>query len=154
MASPVSCVDVAEYILRAQGSMTTWKLQKLCYYAQAWSLVWDDEPLFSEPIQAWANGPVIPELYKQHRGSFRVSSIPCGDPDKLNQDQRETIDAVLQEYGAIPAASLIGLTHRESPWYEARRRDGLMPGERGSAEIKLDAMAEYYGGLSDAAEET
>ena len=27
--------DVAKYILKKQGKMSTWKLQKLCYYAQA-----------------------------------------------------------------------------------------------------------------------
>lgn len=40
--------DVACYILSKQGCMTTMKLEKLCYYAQAWSLVWDERPLFDE----------------------------------------------------------------------------------------------------------
>ena len=35
-----SVYDVAAYILEKQGAMTTWKLQKLVYYSQAWSLVW------------------------------------------------------------------------------------------------------------------
>ncbi|CUP62134.1 Uncharacterized phage-associated protein [Anaerostipes hadrus] len=38
--------DAAKYILERLGEMSTMKLQKLCYYAQAWSLVWDDVPLF------------------------------------------------------------------------------------------------------------
>ena len=38
-----SVLDVAEYILRKSGPMTAWKLQKLVYYSQAWSLVWDDK---------------------------------------------------------------------------------------------------------------
>ena len=45
--------DVAECILSQTGGITTWKLQKLVYYAQAWHLVWDEEPLFDEEIQAW-----------------------------------------------------------------------------------------------------
>src|SRR5680860_1872649 len=58
-----SVLDVAEYILKETGSMTTMKLQKLVYYSQAWSLVWDEKPLFGEPIEAWANdGPVRPCL--------------------------------------------------------------------------------------------
>ncbi len=51
-----SCLDVAEYILREMGPVTAMKLQKLVYYSQAWSLVWDEEPIFEEEIQAWANG--------------------------------------------------------------------------------------------------
>jgi uncharacterized phage-associated protein len=44
--------DVAAYILRGQGEMTAMKLEKLVYYAQAWSLVWDEEPLFKERVEA------------------------------------------------------------------------------------------------------
>ena len=38
--------DVAAYILEKKGEMTTLKLQKLVYYAQAWSLVWGRETSF------------------------------------------------------------------------------------------------------------
>lgn len=38
--------DTAKYILEFRGKMSTMKLQKLCYYSQAWALVWDDAPLF------------------------------------------------------------------------------------------------------------
>jgi uncharacterized phage-associated protein len=62
--------DVAGYILQQKGQVTTWKLQKLVYYSQAWSLVWDERPLFQERIEAWANGPVCPDLYQVHRGAF------------------------------------------------------------------------------------
>ena len=55
----MTVLDVAAYILERQGSMTTMKLQKLVYYCQAWSLVWDERPLFDESIEAWANGPVL-----------------------------------------------------------------------------------------------
>lgn len=40
--------DTAKYILEQSSSMSTMKLQKLCYYSQAWSLVWGDSPLFEE----------------------------------------------------------------------------------------------------------
>ena len=30
--------DVTKYILHKCGKMSTWKLQKLCYYSQAWHL--------------------------------------------------------------------------------------------------------------------
>jgi uncharacterized phage-associated protein len=56
----VSVDDVAAYILEQRGPMSAMKLQKLVYYSQAWSLVWEDRPLFREEIQAWASGPVVP----------------------------------------------------------------------------------------------
>lgn len=72
-----SAHDVAAYILKRMGQMTAMKLQKLVYYSQAWSLVWDEAPLFNERIEAWANGPVVRELYEAHRGQFQVSEWPC-----------------------------------------------------------------------------
>lgn len=37
-----SVFDVAEYILDKLQTTTAMKLEKLCYYCQAWSLAWDD----------------------------------------------------------------------------------------------------------------
>jgi len=89
--------DVAAYILNKQGELPAMKLQKLVYYAQAWSLVWDEEPLFNDRIEAWANGPVVKTLYDSHRGQFKVSTI-LGNPDNLTVSQLDTINKVLGFY--------------------------------------------------------
>src|SRR5271154_1529074 len=93
--------DVAAYVLAEKGKMTAMKLQKLVYYAQAWSLVWDEKPLFSSRIEAWANGPVCPALYASHRGSFELNpkDFQRGDPDKLTTNQRAIVDRILAYYG-------------------------------------------------------
>jgi len=140
-----SVLDVAQYILAQKGEMTAMKLQKLVYYSQAWSLVWDEEPLFPEKIRAWANGPVVRELYDVHSGRFKIARIPNGRPSKLTSEQRDTIDVVLEYYGEKPAQWLSDLTHMEAPWKDART--GLKPGERGDRVITHAAMAEYYGSL-------
>jgi uncharacterized phage-associated protein len=141
--------DVAKYILDKKGPMTAMKLQKLVYYSQAWSLVWDDEPLFPEPVQAWANGPVVPSLYQKHRGLFSVSSsdIDNGDGAALKPQQAETVDHVLRAYGDRSAQWLSDQTHREPPWADARR--GLPASERSSMEISHAAMLEYYSSLDE-----
>jgi uncharacterized phage-associated protein len=139
--------DVAAYILKKYSRpMTTWKLQKLTYYAQAWSLVWDERPLFQARIEAWANGPVVPALYDCHRGLFQVNSWPHGDPDRLTKSERETVDGVMEFYSHKTSQWLSDLTHAEKPWREAR--GSLAPGERGSQVISLESMLEYYSGLS------
>lgn len=144
----VDVIDVAKYILDKCGSMTTMKLEKLCYYSQAWSLVWDEKPLFANQIQAWANGPVCPDLYHEHKGLFRISPTDInGDPDKLSKEQKDTIDGVLNFYGKMGAWQLSNLTHSERPWKDAR---GDTPqGSWSNAQITESAMAEYYGGLTD-----
>jgi uncharacterized phage-associated protein len=137
--------DVAAYILQKLGRMPTMKLQKLVYYSQAWSLVWDEEPLFPEAIEAWANGPVVRALYEEHKGVFQIERIPLGKPDDLTENQRNTIDTVLKFYGNRPSQWLSDLTHQEDPWKTAR--SGIPSGEPSSAVISLASMAEYYGSL-------
>lgn len=143
-----SAHDVAKYILTRQDEMTTWKLQKLVYYSKAWHLVWDGESLFPERIEAWANGPVVRELYNLHRSQYRRASWPKGKIGNLTTDQRESIDAVLGFYGDKTGHWLSELTHQEAPWREARR--GLAPGERGERSITDAALLEYYSGLVSA----
>ena len=140
----ISVVDVAEYILKKLGEIPALKLQKLVYYCQAWSLVWDEKPLFPQSIEAWANGPVSPYLYTYHRLQYSVSTVR-GDPEKLVAEQKETIDAVLKTYGDKPSQWLSDLTHSEKPWQDARK--GIADGERGNNEITHVSMAEYYSSL-------
>jgi len=137
--------DVAAYILARKGTMTAMKLQKLVYYSQAWSLVWDEKPLFDEPIQAWVNGPVVPALYAHHRGAFDVSEWSRGNESALTEKEKESVDAVLGFYGDRTSQWLSDLTHMERPWNDARK--GLAPGQRGSQEITPASMHEYYSGL-------
>jgi uncharacterized phage-associated protein len=139
--------DVAAYILQQKGEMTTWKLQKLVYYSQAWHLVWADAPLFADRIEAWANGPVVRSLYGGHRGDFTLTRerLGAGNPENLTEQQKTTIDAVLTYYGDKTGQWLSELTHSEPPWRNAR--EGMAPTERGNRAIELNDMAEYYGGL-------
>lgn len=142
-----SAHDVAAYILQKRQPLSAMKLQKLVYYSQAWSLVWDDRPLFGESIEAWANGPVVRALYERHRGQFDVREWPWGHAERLDEDARTTIDAVCGYYGDRNAQWLSDLTHRERPWIAAR--EGLKDGERGAREISLASMMEYYSSLPD-----
>lgn len=139
--------DVAAYILAKKGSMTTWKLQKLVYYAQAWSLVWDQKALFASRIEAWANGPVCSDLYSLHKGQFKIANLPEGNPDTLDKNERETVDAVLEYYGDKHPQWLSDLTHAEAPWKDAR--GGLSPGIASNREITMEAMASFYGSLPE-----
>lgn len=140
-----SVFDVAAYVLKKKKAVTAMKLQKLVYYAQAWSLVWDERPLFSERIEAWANGPVSPDLYAAHRGEFTITEEPRGDPNRLTEDEKDTVKAVLRDYGDKSASWLSALTHKEDPWLEARA--GIPDGERSNRPISHASMAEYYGNL-------
>ena len=138
--------DTAKYILQQMGSMSTMKLQKLCYYSQAWSLVWDDRPLFDEEFQAWANGPVCSELFHKTQGQFSVSADDeTGGDGDLSENQKDTINHVLAHYGKHDAQWLSQLTHMEDPWNEARK--DVPSGSGCNNVITKESMAMYYGGL-------
>lgn len=146
MKDAVHVREVAAYVLREQGGMSTFKLQKLCYYAQAWHVTLFGRPLFGERIEAWVNGPVAPALYQLHRGRYVVADGEVqGDLQCLSSVQRDLIDQVLDIYGPLSPVDLVERTHAEDPWRDAR--EGLSAWERGSSEITCDAMASYYSRL-------
>lgn len=115
-----SVLDVASYILDRRRGLTTFELQKLVYYAQAWSLAWDGRPLFDEEIQAWTNGPVVPRLFHAHRKWFMVRGIQGGRADRVGPEDRAKVDAVLDYYGEHGAPALVQMTHEDQPWRQAR----------------------------------
>jgi uncharacterized phage-associated protein len=142
-----SVFDVAKYILEKQGSMSTWKLQKLCYYAQAWSLGWDGLPIFQEDFEAWTNGPVCRQLFIEHKGQFDIDAedLRHGDSTCLSSNDIETIDSVLRFYGDKQPYWLREQTHIEDPWLMAR--NGIPNNAPCDAIITKPSMGEYYQGL-------
>jgi len=136
-----SVFDTAQYLLEQHGPMTTMKLQKLVYYSQVWSVVWDDDCLFPEHIQAWRNGPIVRELWESTRGNFRIESIETGISDNLTPQNKDTVEKVLEFYGNKNAQWLSDLTHMEKPWDEA-----FTQGQ--NTTISLETISEYYSTLS------
>ncbi len=151
MKQDIHVNDVARYILdklfeKNGCSITAWKLQKLVYYCQAWSLVWDERLLFQEEIEAWTDGPVCRALYELHRGRMNLEPMDIeGDPSLLDDKAKETIDGVLDFYGDKSGNYLRELTHMERPWKETR--GDTKPGYSSNAVISPELMRQYYGGL-------
>ncbi len=147
LSSSLSSMDVAKYILDKKGIISAMKLQRLVYYSQAWSLVWDDEPLFDDIIKAWTSGPIIPNLYDIHKWMYQVSSATFTNSAKkdLSENQKSTVDAVLEAYGNKSAQWLGDQTRFEKPWIIAR--SNLADNERGDQVITLKSMTEYYSAI-------
>ena len=139
--------DVAGYLLwladRDRSGIDHLKLQKLVYYAQAFHLGSEDEPLFSEPLHAWRYGPVSPELWSRYR--YRRGLI--GPPDASGEEaftdrQREVVELVYERFRDLSGIDLAHRTHEEAPWQQAteRARDG------GDDVITHEQMRSYYRG--------
>ena len=134
--------DVAAAILSRTGPVTTWKLQKLAYYAQAWSLARKGHRLFDDKFEAWANGPVVDTLYQQHRGKNRVADWPTGDESALDKEDLQFIDWIVATYGHFTAETLSRMSHLETPWLVTRA--GLPEGAHSREVISDELMQNFY----------
>jgi uncharacterized phage-associated protein len=137
--------EVADYLIwraHEHGSfISNLKLQKLLYYAHAWHLAIYDNGLFSERIEAWVHGPVIPAVYRRFKNyGFRNIDefIEC---PPLPNAVLEYLDRLLARYLALDAYALELMTHREDPWIKAR---GDMPADRSSTTRIADREITVY----------
>lgn len=145
-----------EFLANFKGfGITPMKLQKLVYYAHAWYLANYDEPLISEPIQAWRYGPVIQSLYSEFR-DFRNEPInrlaielemlkTDGPGVRIRRYEPRLSDASFQHLqperaaahvgavwnalGRFSATQLSNMTHQPNePWLQIRNEfDGSIP---------------------------
>ncbi|MDV8065545.1 DUF4065 domain-containing protein [Rhodococcus sp. IEGM 1366] len=136
--------DVAALILNRYSSVDAFKLQKLVYYCQAWNLVATDEPLFTDSIKAYENGPVVGRLFYSHKGRRRLSphDLNEGSTENLTDSEQGLIDAVLDAYGSLTSDELVELTHREDPWINAWARASVNP------RIDQASMRKFYAHMS------
>lgn len=145
----INIKDAAKYFLtkvdRESGDeMTHLKLQKICYYAQAWHLAVENKPLFNTEFKAWAHGPVSVELWSEYK-TYKWHPIPEPhdfDENAIDPNYREFLDEIWELYGKYTAKYLENLTHQELPWQEARK--GLSDGEISNFPISNETMKEYY----------
>lgn len=138
-----SIYEVAKYFL-SREPMTHKKLQKMCYFAQAWYLANYGTPLVPNRFEAWVHGPVSPDLYSRYRG-WGWEQIPMENQEIYwNDESVETfLDKVYNTYGSYDADSLEHITHSEVPWQNARK--GCAPGAYSRNPISLNDMKIYYG---------
>jgi len=147
---------VADYFIgksnEAKRSITNKKLQKLAYYAQAWSLALNNQEIFEEPIEAWVHGPAIRKLWSKYK-NFGYQPIRV-DPSipSVDKDTSLVLSEVWRVYGHLDADYLETLTHNESPWVDAR--GNATDGQASSAVIELGSMTQFYRGLLSEAQQS
>jgi uncharacterized phage-associated protein len=85
-------------------------------------------------------------LFYKTQGKYSVNAADeTGGENNLNENQKDTIDHVLEHYGIHDAQWLSQLTHMEDPWLLAR--EGVPSGAGCNHVITKESMAIYYGGL-------
>ena len=129
--------DGAAYVSREKDRPSGLWLQGILYYCQAWCLVTQNRPLFTEQILAWENGPF-------------VASDLNGDPSNISPRDEMVIDPVLEFYGTLSGDELGSLARSEDPWRSSY--NGVSG--TGAAIIEGGDMASFYSRLSASDSET
>ncbi len=121
-----SVLDVCRYMISycnvKDYPLSNLKLQKLLYFIQAYFLSVYGRPCFQESIEAWDFGPVVPEAYYEYK-KYGANSIPYvfydpfdGAEDKINEEDKSSINRVLDVMANYSATALVSLTHSQDPW--------------------------------------
>jgi len=129
MIHKYSALDIANYFLyKAQEAseedqelISNLKLQKLVYYAQGLYMAVNGKPLFSDKIEAWTYGPVVPELY-QHYKKYNSNGIHADknfNPSIINEKTKKFLDEIYEAFGQFSAIGLMNLTHSDQCWIDA-----------------------------------
>lgn len=99
--------------------ITHLKLQKLCAYAKAFSLVILDQPLFEDPLVACKHGPVVRTIYDEYRANGKnvITTITSQDESRQYFDESElyVLETVNSYYGAYAASRLRNMSHDDFP---------------------------------------
>ena len=150
---------VANYFVKkSRYKVTPLQLVKLVYIAHGYTLAILKKPLFSEKVEAWKFGPVVPSVYHsfKHFGKTHITKLSkelCFTDDLLleevffeldrgNEDYKyhvAIIDKVWSLYGEYSGFQLIDITHKKnSPW------NGVYKEDKNHIEITNKKIKEYY----------
>lgn len=139
-----NALSVARYIINKcnenNKSISNLKLQKILYFVQAEFLVEKGEACFSEKIQAWNFGPVVPEVYQQYK-VYGAANIPSRkrlvESVVFSEGDRKIIDDMVKECSKYSASELVEITHRQKPWKQAYAKGP-------NTVISCDKIKEYF----------
>lgn len=133
-------LDIARYIINYGNecgyNISNLKLQKILYFVQASFLVENHEECFTERIEAWDFGPVVPEVYQEFK-MYGSSTIPYidsyidlsngiwestrkpYDESIISFEDRKIIDEMVDQCSKYSARDLVEITHSQAPWTDS-----------------------------------
>ena len=137
--------ELLELANEAGRPSTPMQLIKLVYLCHGWMLGIEKQPLFSEPVEAWAYGPVIRSVYNAVR-QFRdrpISEKISVSPANFAPSESDIIRQTFEKYGGLSGPALSTLTHQPgSPWSITHENQGQR-----NATISNDLIQSHFSNL-------
>ena len=138
-------VDIANFFIlhvrKDGGNLMHLKLQKLLYFAQAWHLVFYEESLFEDKIEAWIDGPTIAHIHKMFKKYRWCAIIEEVKQPNLSEKTVKHLKNVFDYYGKFTDYQLEKIIHNAEPWKKARGNTLDAPS---SNSISEDSMKHFY----------
>lgn len=144
MSSAISVADEILKIAKRKGmQLTPLQLMKLVYISHGWAFPILGKDLFSNRIEAWKFGPVIPDLYHatKHYGRNTIPHSDISDNPSTGFDSTilSFLEDVLDKYGHLDGFSLSNLTHQTgTPW------DQVFDESKYNVEIPDSLIKQHY----------
>lgn len=119
-----AAIDVANWFLAwsqvKNQKITKLTLQKLLYFSQAHHLAEYGSEIFSDNLEAWENGPVVPLVYASIKGneSAEVELEDDFNFDIFSADENQFFIKIWNTYASLHPYRLVNKTHKEFPWKE------------------------------------
>lgn len=138
---------IARYIIWYEGSndrpVSNLRLQKLLYFVQINFLAALGEPCFTDRMEAWDFGPVIPSVYRTYKrfGSMAIQQNDFDYADEIEPWDQSIINDMLDVCAAKSTSELVRLSHSQEPWQNARSN----PFQN---EITVDSIRNYVNNIS------
>jgi uncharacterized phage-associated protein len=112
------------------------KVQKLLYFADAWSLALLGRKAFAEPVSAYPRGPVYQDVYRVQKNSPQV----LASVHSVERSDSVLLDAIVGFFGSMTPDELTALSHLDGPWAQ------VWNGEEGK-EIPEELIRRAYSSL-------
>lgn len=130
----------------AGETLTPMQLIKLVYLCHGWMLGLHGRPLITEPVEAWAYGPVVRDLYdavKKYRSGPVTEQLLVATAPDFDEVETDTIRQTYEQYGKFSGPALSRLTHMpHSPWSVTYDKLGQNAG------ISNDLIQDHFAGLA------
>lgn len=110
-----TAIDLSRYIvskcIKDNSPISNLQLQKILYYIQKDYLCRDDFA-FSDIIEAWQFGPVVPNVYYHYCGYGAMPIFFTCETFEIESKDKTSIDKIIEEKRTLSPWALVAETHK------------------------------------------
>lgn len=123
-----TAIDLSKYIvlkcIQDEHPISNLQLQKILYYIQKDFLSRDDLA-FSDSIEAWQFGPVVPNVYYYYCGYGAMPISSTHEIYEVDSEDKSRIDAIVEEKRRLDPWTMVAETHKENGAWDQIYKNGL-----------------------------